>query len=50
VCRRVLWTELKTTEVEGMVNWINVARDREKWWAVVSTVMNIRVLKMRGDS
>jgi hypothetical protein len=25
------------------VNWIQLARDRVKWWAFVNTVMNIRV-------
>jgi hypothetical protein len=25
------------------VNWIHLAQDRDQWWAVVNTVMNIRV-------
>lgn len=25
------------------VNWINLARIRDKWWAVVNTVKNIRI-------
>jgi hypothetical protein len=26
-----------------VVEWIDLAQDREEWWAVVNTVMNIRV-------
>ena len=25
------------------VDWIDLPQEREKWWAVVSTVMNFRV-------
>jgi hypothetical protein len=25
------------------VDWIRVAQDRDKWWALVNTVMNLRV-------
>jgi hypothetical protein len=25
------------------VEWIDLAQDRDKWWAVVSTVMKLRV-------
>jgi hypothetical protein len=28
----------------GGVEWIHLAQDRERWWAVVSAVMNLRVL------
>jgi hypothetical protein len=28
----------------GGVNWIRLAQDRGWWWAVVSSVMNLRVL------
>ena len=31
-------------------DWMELAQDRERWWALVSTVMNLRVPKMRGIS
>jgi hypothetical protein len=31
----------------GGVDWIRLAQDREWWWAVVSAVMNLRVLAPR---
>jgi hypothetical protein len=27
----------------GGIDWINLAEDRDRWWAVVNTVMNLRV-------
>jgi hypothetical protein len=27
----------------GDVDWIHLAQDRDKWWAVVNTVMNLQV-------
>jgi hypothetical protein len=27
---------------DGMV-WIDLAQDRDQWWAIVNTVMNLRV-------
>jgi hypothetical protein len=26
------------------VEWIQLAQDRDQWWALVNTVMNLRVL------
>ena len=27
----------------GGVDWIDLAQDRDRWWALVYTVMNLRV-------
>jgi hypothetical protein len=32
----------------GSVDWIQLAQDRDRWWAVVNTVMNLRVLAPRN--
>jgi hypothetical protein len=34
--------DLRETEWEGD-NWIHLAQASEQWWAVVNTVMNLRV-------
>jgi hypothetical protein len=31
--------------VWGSVEWIHLAQDSDRWWAVVNTVMNFRVLE-----
>jgi hypothetical protein len=30
-------------EIEGDMNWINLTQDRDRWWAVVNMVRNLRV-------
>jgi hypothetical protein len=32
----------------GIMDWIDLAQDRDKWLALLNEVMNIRVHKMRG--
>jgi hypothetical protein len=27
----------------GCIDWIDLAQDRDRWWALVYTVMNLRV-------
>jgi hypothetical protein len=34
----------------GIVDWIQLAQDRERWRAVVNTVMNLRVLAPGSES
>jgi hypothetical protein len=30
--------------VYGAIDWLNVARDKNRWWMLVTAVMNFRVL------
>jgi hypothetical protein len=39
------WMRMDLGEIEwGCVEWIHLAQDRDQWWAVVNTVMNLQVL------
>jgi hypothetical protein len=40
--------DLQEVECEG-IDWINVAQDMNRWWALVNTVMNFRVLQNVGN-
>jgi hypothetical protein len=32
----------------GVVEWIHLALDKERWWALVNAVINLRVLAPRN--
>jgi hypothetical protein len=34
----------------GVMDWIDMAQDRDRWRAVVSAVMNLQFYKTRGIS
>jgi hypothetical protein len=35
----------------GSMDWIHLVRDRDQWWALVNSVMNLKVPKnMLGNS
>jgi len=34
----------------GCGDWMELAQDKDRWRALVSTVMNLRIPKMRGNS
>jgi len=43
--------KLDLQEVEGgRGDWMDLAQDRDSWWELVSTVINLGVPKMRGIS
>jgi hypothetical protein len=39
--------DLQELGCEGM-DWIEMTHDMDRWWALVNTVMNLRVLKNAG--
>ena len=51
---RCRWDDNIKTDLQevgcGGMDWIELAQDRDRWWALVSTVMNLRVPKMWGIS
>jgi hypothetical protein len=40
--------KLVLREIRCGVEWIHLAQDRDRWWAVVNAVMNLRVLGPRS--
>jgi len=51
---RLIWEDNVKMDLQevgcGCMDWIELAQDRGRWRALVSTVMNLRVPKMRGIS
>jgi hypothetical protein len=47
VDRRMGW-KCNLGRLVGGVEWIQLAQDRDRWWAVVNAVMNLRVLAPRS--
>jgi hypothetical protein len=39
---RIILKWLRETGLEG-VDWIYLAEDKDRWWSLVDTVMNLRV-------
>jgi len=35
--------KMDVQEVGGGGDWMELAQDRERWWALVNTVMNLRI-------
>jgi len=47
------WEDIKMDLQEvrgGCGDWMELAQDRDRWQALVSTVLNLQVPKMRGIS
>ena len=48
------WEDNNKTDLQevagGCGDWMKLAQDRDRWRALVSTAMNLRVPKMRGIS
>jgi hypothetical protein len=48
-CRREDGIRMNLREIGwGNVDWIQLVQDRDRWWAFVNTVMNLRVLAPRN--
>jgi hypothetical protein len=48
-CRLVDGLRMDLKEVGwGSVEWIQLAQDRDRWWALVNMVMNLQVLAPRS--
>jgi hypothetical protein len=46
--RRWMGSEWMFGKLAGGVDWIRLAQYRDRWWAAVNAVMNLRVLAPRS--
>jgi hypothetical protein len=46
-CENGIRMDLREIGLEG-VDWIRLSQDRDRWWAVLSAVMHLRVLAPRS--
>jgi hypothetical protein len=43
-CRQEDNIKMGSNEIGSVgIDWIHVSQDRDEWWAVVNTIMNLRV-------
>ena len=42
-CRWEVSIKMDLQEVGGGGDWMELAQDRDRWWALVNTVMNLQV-------
>ena len=46
---RLRWEDNSTLDLQevgcGGMDWIELAQDRDRWWALVNALMNFRVLR-----
>jgi len=48
---RLRWEDIKIDlQEDGLGDWIDLARDRDRWWVLVKKVMIFRNHKTRGIS
>ena len=48
---RSRWEDnIKFKRFDGDIEWINLTQDKDRWRALVNTVMNLRVLEYSGNS